>query len=168
MFPTLVLALALVPTDAPPHPGLSADWHGRWTGTLEIASVAGEAKETPMEMVIEPIKDSKNYRWRIVYGKGPAREYELIPQEKAGHFVIDEKNGLLIDAWLVGATVHSQFQVGDSLIPVRYERAGDRLRFSLTVSSTKDPRTTKLIKGDFEAKAFKLEAVHAAELKRAK
>ena len=168
MISSLVLALALTPTDVPAHPGLPADWHGRWTGTLKIASLAGDAKVTPMEMVIEPRKDSKNYRWRIVYGKGPAREYELVPQETAGHFVIDEKNGLLIDAWLVGSTVYSQFQVGDSLIPVRYERAGDSLRFSLTVSSTKDPRTTKLENGKFEAKAFKLESVHVAELKKAK
>ena len=167
LFP-VVLALALVPADAPVHPGLPADWHGRWSGTLKITSAAGEATETPMEMVIEPLKDSKNYRWKIVYGKGPARNYELVPQEKAGHFVIDEKNGLLIDAWLVGSTVYSQFQVGDSLIPVRYELGRDTLRFSLTVSSTKDPRTTKLTAGKFEAKAFKLEAVHVADLKRAK
>ena len=168
MFPTLVLALALTPSDAPAHPGLPADWHGRWTGTLKITSAAGEAKETPMEMVIGPLKDSKNYRWKIVYGKGPVRDYELVPQEKAGHFVIDEKNGLLIDAWLVGSTVHSFFQVADSLIPVRYELAGDALRFSLTQSTTKDPRTTKLTRGDFEAKAFRLQAVHVAELKKAK
>jgi hypothetical protein len=168
MVTPLVLALALVPTDVPAHPGLPANWHGRWTGTLTITSAGGEGKETPMEMVIEPLKDSKSYRWRIVYGKGPARDYELVPQEKVGHFVIDEKNGLLIDAWLVGSTVHSQFQVGDSLIPVRYELAGDTLRFSLTVASTKDPRTTTVTGGKFEAKAFKLEAVHVAELKRAK
>lgn len=168
MLPPLVLALALIPTDAPAHSGLPAEWHGRWTGSLKITSAAGEAKETQMEMVIEPLKDSKNYRWKIVYGKGPARDYELVPQERAGHFVIDEKNGLLIDAWLVGSTVYSQFQVADSLIPVRYELSGDTLRFSLTVSSTKEPRTTKLTRGKFEAKAFKLQAVHVAELKRVK
>jgi hypothetical protein len=168
MLTSLVLAAALLPADAPARSGLPADWHGRWTGTLKITPVAGDPQETPMEMVIEPLKDSKNYRWRIVYGKGPARDYELIPQEKAGHFVIDEKNGLLIDAWLVGSTVYSQFQVEDSLIPVRYERTGDTLRFSLTVSSTRDPRTTKMEKGKFEAKAFRLESVHVAELKKAK
>ena len=168
MFLPIVLALTLVPTDAPAHSGLPAEWHGRWTGTLKITSDAVEAKETPMELVIEPLKDSKNYRWKIVYGKGPARDYELVPQEKAGHFVIDEKNGLLLDAWRVDSTVHSFFQVADSLIPVRYELAGDILRFSLTVSSNKDPRTTKMTKGEFEAKAFKLQAVHVAELKKAK
>jgi hypothetical protein len=168
MLASMILALTLVPADAPAHPGLPVEWHGRWTGTLKITPVAGEAQETPMEMVIEPLKDSKNYRWRIVYGKGPAREYELIPQEKANHFVIDEKNGLLIDAWLIGGTVHSFFQVAESMIPVRYERNGDTLRFSLTVSTNKDPRTTKMTKGDFEAKAFRLQSVHVAELKKSK
>lgn len=168
MLSPFVLALALVPADAPAHPGLPADFHGRWAGTLKITSAAGEVKEASMEMVIEPIKDSKNYKWRIVYGKGPARDYELVPQEKAGHFVIDEKNGLLIDAWLVGSTVHSFFQVEDSLIPVRYERTGDVLRFSLSSWTAKDPRTTKATAGTLEARAFKLQAVQVAELKRAK
>lgn len=172
MLCTLVLALALVPADAAVNPGLPVDWHGRWTGTLKITPVEGKEQETPMELTIEPIKDSKNFRWRIVYGEGkkqPVRDYELIPQEKANHFVIDEKNGLLIDAWLVDRVLHSQFQVGDSLIPVRYERIGDLLRFSLTVSSTKDPRESKLTgKDDFSVRAYKLQSFHVAELRKAK
>lgn len=53
MLAPIVLALAMVPADPPVHPGLPADWHGRWTGTLKITSATGEGKETPMEMVIE-------------------------------------------------------------------------------------------------------------------
>lgn len=65
--------------------------------------------------------------------------------------------------------MHSQFEVGGSLIPVRYERTGDLLRFSLTVSSTKDPRESKLTgKEDFKVKAHKVESYHVAELKKAK
>jgi hypothetical protein len=171
MLASALLALALTPADTPAKLALPADWLGRWTGTLKITPVAGEPQETAMELLIEPIKDSKSYRWRIIYGDPktkPARNYELIPQEKANHFAIDEKNGLLIDSWLVGSTMHSQFQVGDSMIPVRYERKGDSLTFSLAVYSTKDPRSTKLAKGEMEAKAFKLEAVHFAELRKTK
>jgi hypothetical protein len=168
MLSTLLLSLALASSDAPAHPGLPVEWHGRWTGTLKITPVAGDAQETSMEMVIVPIKDSKNYRWQIFYRKGPTRKYELIPQGKAGHFVIDEKNGLLIDAQLVGSTVDSHFQVDESLIPVWYERNGDTMRFSLTVSTTKDAGTSKVENGKFETKAFKLQSVHVAELKKTK
>jgi hypothetical protein len=54
------------------------------------------------------------------------------------------------------------------LVPVRYERKGDLLIFSVTVYSTKDPRTTKLTKGEMEAKAHKLVTVQTAELRKAK
>jgi hypothetical protein len=171
MLTLVLLSSAILPSDTPAKPALPVEWHGRWTGTLKITPVAGDAQETQMELLIEPIKDSKAYRWRIIYGDPktkPARNYELIPQEKANHFVIDEKNGLLIDSWLVGSKMHSQLQVGDSIIPVRYERKGDLLVFSLAVYSTKDARTTKLGKGEMEAKAFRLESVHVAELRKAK
>jgi hypothetical protein len=168
----IALALALVPVEAPANMGLPADWHGRWTGTLKITPVDGKEQETPMELTIERLKDSKNLRWRIIYGEGktaPVRDYEFQPQEKANHFVIDEKNGVLIDAWITGDVLHSQFEVADSLIAVRYERAGDVLRFSLTVSTTKDSRETKLTaKEDFRVKAYKVQSFHVAELRKAK
>ena len=168
----IALALALVPMDTPASAGLPAEWHGRWTGTLTITPVDGKVQETPMEMTIEPIKDSKNVRWQIIYGEGkkaPVRDYELQPQVRANHFLIDEKNGILIDAWLTGGVLHSQFEVGDSLIAVRYERTGDVLRFSLTATGTKQPRESKLTgKDDFNVKAYKVQSFHVAELRRAK
>jgi len=168
----IALALTLIPMDTPVNAGLPADWHGRWTGTLKITPVEGKEQETPMELTIEPLKDSKNLRWQIIYGEGkkaPVRDYELQPQEKANHFVIDEKNGILVDAWLTGGVLHSQFVVADSLIAVRYERAGDVLRFSLTASGTKEPRESKLRgKDDFNVKAYKVQSFHVAELRKAK
>ncbi len=171
MIAPILLAISLVPADTPAKPVLPVEWYGRWTGTLKITPAKGKPQEAAMELLIEPIKGKKAYRWRIIYGDPktkPARNYELIPQEKANHFVIDENNGLLIDSWLIGNTMHSQFQVADSMIPVRYERKGDTIVFSLAVYTTKDARTTKLGKGEMEAKAFKLESVHVAELHRAK
>jgi len=168
----IAFALSLIPVDAPGNAGLPANWHGRWTGTLKITPVDGKEQETPMELTIEPLKGSKNLRWRIIYGEGkkaPVRDYELQPQEKVHHFIIDEKNGILIDAWLTGGVLHSQFEVGDSMIAVRYERSGDVLRFSLTATSTKEPRESKLTgKDDFQVKSHKVESFHAAELRQAK
>jgi len=166
------LALALVPVDAAANTGLPVEWHGRWNGTLKITPVEEKEQETPMELTIKPLKDSKNLRWRIIYGdvkKAPVRDYELQPQDKANHFIIDEKNGILIDAWLTGGVLHSQFDVDGSMIAVRYERAGDILRFSLTATSTKEPRVSKLTgKDDFRVKAYKVQSFHAAELRKAK
>jgi hypothetical protein len=46
----IALALALVPVEAPANVGLTADWHGRWIGTLKITPVDGKEQETPMTM----------------------------------------------------------------------------------------------------------------------
>jgi hypothetical protein len=171
MFVSMALAVCLVPGEAPTKATLPDEWYGRWTGTVKATSVDGKDSEFAMDLDIQPLKDSKGYQWKIVYGEGKKRQdrnYELIPQEKANHFVIDEKNGLFIDAFLIGRTMHSHFQIGESLVPVRYERKGDLLIFSVTVYSTKDPRTTKLTKGEMEAKAHKLVTVQTAELRKAK
>jgi hypothetical protein len=171
MFFAILFSMSIIPTDAPAKPALPVEWHGRWTGTLKVNAIGGKEQETQMELLVEPLKSRTGYRWRITYGEPkvrPARDYELIPQEKNGHFVIDEKNGIVIDAWLVGGTIHSQFQVGESMIPVRYELKGDTLVFSLVVYTSKDARTTKLTRGEMEAKAFQLQTVQTAELKKAK
>lgn len=70
MLAPIILAVALLASDAPTNSGLPVEWHGRWVGTLKITPVDGKEQETRMELTIEPLKDSKNLRWRITCGEG--------------------------------------------------------------------------------------------------
>lgn len=113
---------------------------GDWRGTLHIRPTAGKAQEVPMELHVAPVRDGKAYRWQIVYGAAGSptrqvRDYELIPDPKRpGHFTLDEKNGILLDADLVGGALCSAFRVGANLLVSRYESpAPGRLRFEIAV-----------------------------------
>lgn len=59
--------------------------------------------------------------------------------------MIDEKNGIVLDAALVGGALVSQFRVGNNLLLTRYEPrlGGDRLPFEIVVFAADDVRKTE-------------------------
>lgn len=100
---------------------LTAEWFGTWRGEVEATSLKGQTSVFQMELTVQPLSEPGRWQWQIVYS-GPQgeskRPYELVTsQEQPGQFVIDEKNGILIDTTLLGNTIVSQFAVqGQSLI----------------------------------------------------
>ena len=82
------------------------DWAGRWQGDLMIYSGLGLQDQLKMELIIEPISDSENYTFTIVYDTGlelSRREYELIVVDKEqGLFIVDEKNTIMIESYFIG------------------------------------------------------------------
>jgi hypothetical protein len=157
---------------------------GRWQGTLRISPVEDKTGNTPppkggdvpMELHIEPLADGKGHTWRIIYNTGPRREvrdYVLLPNAKQPNsFVIDERNGMLIDARLVGQGLFTQFKLQDarktqeSLILARYERRGDALEVEILAFDVKSPRVTKDSQGKYEVASYVLQVVQRAELKQ--
>ncbi len=96
-----------------------------------------------MSLNIQPLASDQNaagrLTWTIIYD-GPQgrseRPYELVPVDlQAGQFMIDEKNGITIDACLIGNSLHSHFTVAGQTIWSRYELQGSdsepSIRFEL-------------------------------------
>lgn len=126
----LLAAGAKNPLPADPAPRLP-EWHGQWRGTLTIA---GAAQTIPMGLDIEPIEGRDALAWRIIYGEGSSRQvrdYELLPGDAPGRFVIDEKNGILLDARLEGGVLVSAFEVQGNTLVARYELRGEELRYEI-------------------------------------
>lgn len=117
---------------------LAADFPESWVGTYE-GEVTGAALPTTMRLTIER-RTNERYRWAIQYSGEPERNYELIAMDaKAGKYVIDEKNGIVIDNFYRGGVLHSMFTVAGKLIVFQYEltEAGMRIdspSFSATPS----------------------------------
>jgi hypothetical protein len=88
----------------------------------------GKTFERSMEIRIAPIAGSRGVTWRITStfgGKQTVRNYELLPDAgKVGLFQLGEKNGILIDAKLMGQTLSSYFRDNDLLTTVKYEHRG--------------------------------------------
>ena len=158
---------------------------GHWQGTLRITPVQDKTGNTPqpkggevpMEIHIEKLAEGKGYTWRLIYNTGPrreVREYVLLPDAKQPNsFVMDERNGIMMDARLVGQGLFTQFKVQDAhktqdtLILARYERRGDVLDVEILAFDGKAPRTTKDSQGNFEVTSYVLRSVQRAELKLA-
>jgi hypothetical protein len=139
LFPA-VLVSAPAQAQEVPSSALPAAFVGDWKGTLNIRPVGGKAQQVPMELHVAPVSGGKAYRWQIVYGSAGSpnrqvRDYELVADEKRpGHFTLDEKNGIVLDADLVGGALCSAFRVQGNLLVTRYESpAAGRLRFEIVV-----------------------------------
>ncbi len=124
-------------------------WLGVWRGEVAVENSQGKQPGFQMELVVEPISDSPRCTWRITYegqaGKS-VREYEIeLVDRRQGHYRIDEKNSIRIDATLLGNTLLSHFTVLKQTILTRYEidpKQTDEMIFELTTAPTDSQVTT--------------------------
>jgi len=111
-----------------------SSWTGRWEGDLLIHP-AGGYKDVKMALEIFP-GDSLGWPWTLIYiaqGREDRREYRLQPVDPAkGRWRIDERNGIILGARLLGNTLFSVFEVGGTMLQARYSLEGDALRFEIT------------------------------------
>ena len=111
-----------------------SSWTGRWEGDLLIHP-AGGYKDVKMALEIFP-GDSLGWHWTLIYiaqGREDRREYRLQPVDPAkGRWRIDERNGIILGARLLGNALFSVFEVGGTMLQARYSLEGDALRFEIT------------------------------------
>lgn len=108
-------------TSAQQYPKFPDAFIGHWYGTLDWYSDGVAApKKVNMELHIQPVKDSSlQYSWHIVYGKisEDSRPYLLKAIDTTkGHWVIDEKNGIILDQYWKGGKFAGVFTVSGTSI----------------------------------------------------
>lgn len=120
-------------------------WEGIWQGELNIYSSASakSVQTLTMQLKIQPI-DAKTWAWEIGYlvGEGDIRKYELheINAEK-NEWLIDEKNGILLNQRLLGNRLIGSFSIEKSLIINSYEFNNDSIIVEF-YSTQLDPENT--------------------------
>jgi hypothetical protein len=121
------------------------DWIGRFKGELQIYSVDSIAMTANMQLDISKKTDSL-YQWIITYnikGKEDVRSYELqVINSKKGHFLIDEKNSIKIDAFYRNKIFTSFFKVMNSYIVATYTKENDHIIFEIISASDEKTTTT--------------------------
>ncbi|KYP15676.1 hypothetical protein [Flavihumibacter sp. CACIAM 22H1] len=105
-------------------------WVGKWKGALTWHQGLQERPGVMMELHILPADSTDHYSWRIVYGTAQKdnRPYLLKPFNKErGHWLIDERNSIVLDQFLIGDRFCGTFTVEGNTILNSYQLSGDSL-----------------------------------------
>jgi hypothetical protein len=103
---------------------------GNWKGTLQWM-VNGKPTQTfTMQLRILPTDSAHQYTWQIIYGDDAKdnRPYILKPMDTAkGHWIIDENDGIILDSYVHGNSIHGAFTVQGNTIVDNYKVEDDRM-----------------------------------------
>jgi hypothetical protein len=99
------------------------DFVGNWKGELKWY-VSGKPVQTfSMRLNIQPTDSAMTYTWQIIYGENgnDNRPYLLKPVDTAkGHWIVDERDGIILDSYVHGAALHGAFTVQGNTIVDNY------------------------------------------------
>lgn len=114
------------------------DYLGVYKGKLSITSVRG-AQEIDMEFHLLKTDDEKKYQYTIVYifdGNRQERKYTLIEKDsEKGKYVVDENNGIILDAQLFGSSLYFMFEVNGTILTTTEHFYKDSMDFIITASN---------------------------------
>lgn len=103
---------------------------GNWKGSLQW-TVAGKPVRTfTMELRIQPADSANQYTWQIIYGdaKEDNRPYLLKAVDTAkGHWVVDERDGIILDSYVLGNCIQGAFTVKGNTIVDNYCIEDDKM-----------------------------------------
>ncbi len=107
--------------------GLDA-WKGVWKGACRLTPAHDGIAQFAASLTIAGGVGDGRLRWRLQYeiGGGDVRDYEIATvDEAAGHYAIDEKNGLVLDAVLSDGVLYAPFTINAMLITATYAVGAD-------------------------------------------
>ena len=128
-----------------------ASWLGRWKGEVEVLGAGPAAPKFTKELVIARTEAPDRFTWTIIYDGASGRQerpYTLVVKDSAaGLYEIDENNGIVLPARLLGGVMHTAFVVQGTRITTREEVLGagsgdERMVFELATFSEAQPIKT--------------------------
>jgi len=122
------------------------DWLGYWKGDLNIYGSSGLKQTIPMALDNSITETEGVYTWAIIYGQDTVkgrRDYVLKEYDKdKGHYIVDEQNGILLDAYLIDNELVSIFDVMDNTLISTYKIEGDKMIFEIMMNKSAATNTT--------------------------
>jgi hypothetical protein len=148
------------------------DFIGVWQGDLHIYKGDKIVQTVPMRADNLLTDSIGTYIWALIYGADTIagkRDYVLKTIDASkGHYIVDEKNGILLDSYVTGNKLTSVFTVMKNTLLTSYERIGDTMIFEVNVYGAEADHTTGNIpdKDIPEVKTYKVIGYQKAVLKR--
>jgi len=121
-------------------------WIGNYKGGLSIYGVDSVRMKIKMNLDIVKTANDSIYDWTITYdfkGKKDVRAYSLIIVDRQkGQYKIDEKNSIVIDAYLYNDKIFTSFfKVMESYVIATYTKEENDIVFEI-ISGKSEPVST--------------------------
>ena len=103
---------------------------GNWKGKLQWMVSGKPTQIFTMQLRIQPADTAGQYTWQIIYGDDNKdnRPYLLKPLDTAkGHWIVDERDGIILDSYVHGDALHGAFTVQGNTIVDNYKVEGDKM-----------------------------------------
>jgi hypothetical protein len=113
------------------QPVFPASFTGKWKGKLQWAVAGKPTREFSMQLNILPADTAGQYSWQIIYGDDNKdnRPYLLKPADSnSNHWVIDERDGIILDSYVHGNCLQGAFTVNQNTIIDNYCIENGRMR----------------------------------------
>ena len=149
-------------------------WIGKWQGDVIIYNATGIAQTVPMELHIAAGDSAQQWKWTMLYlpkdKPKDERPYVLKIKDLAkSHYIMDEKNSILLDAYYYGGVFYSSFEVQGSQLLATYRMQGKHLMMEITFGKSEAINTTGGTSEDVPpVKSFAIGGMQRAILKRMK
>jgi len=146
-------------------------WLGEFEGTLYMYSSTKEVSSIPMKIRNFQTDTAGTYGWYLIYGEDEAsgtRPYYLKTIDPSiGHYVVDEKNSIVLDTYMIGDKLISDFQVEGSTITSIYSwKDKDTLTFEIIAGKSDRPSSSGNINDIPLVVNYQVAGYHFAELHR--
>ncbi len=148
------------------------DFYGIYKGDLKITNSKGR-QTIGMEFHLNKTDSIGKYQYTLVYimnGNRQERLYNLIEKDVSkGQYVVDENNGILLDAKVVDNTLYSLFEVQGNLLTTTERFYKDHMIFEITFANTAN-KVTSGTEGEnaTEVESYPVSVVQKAYLKKQK
>lgn len=114
------------------------DFYGIYRGDLHITNANGK-QTIQMEFHLNPTDSIGKYQYMLVYimnGNRQERKYKLLEKDTTkGEYIVDENNGILLDAKLIDNTIFSMFEVQGNILTTTERFYKDSMDFEITFAS---------------------------------
>ncbi len=117
---------------------------GHWRGELFWNRPGKPTQKFSMQLKISKTDTAGHYTWQIIYGDSSKdiRSYTLRAlNAEAGHWVIDEKNGIILDNYLAGNCLSGSFTVMSNTIVNNYCLENGKLSVEFVSMKLNDKKT---------------------------
>ncbi|MGB1307333.1 MAG: hypothetical protein ACPG6B_00380 [Oceanihabitans sp.] len=119
------------------------DFYGIYKGDLHITNARGK-QTIGMEFHLNKTDSIGKHQYMLVYifdGKRQERKYNLIEKDVVkGEYIVDENNGILLDAKLIDNTLYFMFEVQNNLITTTARFYKTSMDFEITFTDTKQKK----------------------------